>query len=129
MTTPSIDLNVQMPVTYTGSFQAASGGASFRIGGKTTQRPVCPFTGQVMVQIVSSSKSPVYGYAHGGGYNYAQLTESKGKAYNWRCVYNIVVQKGDEVVAYPHIGSASEDPSNVGTTVAITFYPMGEHKN
>ena len=127
MTTPNID--VLMPVTYTGTIPAASGNCYFTIDGKKEPRPIVPFTGLVMVQVVSGSKSPVQGYAHEGGYTYANMGKATGSKYNWRCTYNVVVDKGQQVQAYPYIGTSDSDPANVGAPVSITFLPMGEHKN
>lgn len=127
MTTPNIDLNVLMPVTYTGKFNSDGGRGVFRIKREDVFRVPVPFTGQVMVQIVSGSKSPFYGYAHGGGYTFANLVESTGSPQNWRCVYNVVVGKAGSVEAYPYISRPADEDADA--PVSITFFPMGEHKN
>lgn len=129
MTTPNIDLDVLMPVTYTGTFAGETGQADFTINRKKVQRVAVPFTGQVMVQIVSGTETPVFGYAHGGGYRFAGLSYATGSPGNWRCVYNVVVNKGGTVDAYPNIGTSDSHAKNVGAPVSITFFPMGEHKN
>lgn len=118
-----------LPVTYTGTFAGETGLAVFTINRKKVHRVPVPFTGQVMVQIVSGTETPVYGYAHGGGYKYANLVTATGSAGNWRCVYNIVVGRGQPVYVYPHISNINAAPGNSGAPVSITFYPMGEHKN
>ena len=127
MATPNFEM--LLPITYTGTFAGDSGLADFTINRKKAKRVPVPFTGQVMVQIVSGTETPVYGYAHGGGYTYANLAYAKGSPGNWRCVYNIVVGRGQKVDAYPNIGANDASPGNVGAPVSITFYPMGEHKN
>ena len=128
MTTPIGD-NFVLPVTYTGSFDAPTGTATFKIDGKSVSNVPVPFTGQVLVQIASGSKAPVFGYANGGGYKYNSIVFSTGDAYGWRCVYTVVVNKGQLVTAYPYIGSNDSDPRNVGAPVAITFTPIGNHQN
>ena len=127
MTTRNFEM--LLPVTYTGTFAGETGLADFTINRKKVQRVPVPFTGQVMVQIVSGTETPVYGYAHGGGYTYANLTYATGSRGNWRCVYNIVVTRSQSVDAYPSIGGNDGHAGNVGAPVSITFYPMGEHKN
>ena len=129
MTTPNLDLGALMPVTYTGTFAGESGQADFTISGKKIQRVPVPFTGQVMVQIVSGTETPVLCYANGGGYKFANLSSSTGSPGNWRSAYNVVVNKGQAVDAYPYIGTSNAHPKNVGAPVSITFFPMGEHKN
>lgn len=129
MTTPNINLDVLMPITYTGTFAGETGQADFTINRQKVQRVAVPFTGQVMVQIVSGTETPVFGYANGGGYKFANLVKATGSAGNWRCVYNVVVNKGQTVDVYPYVGSNDGHAKNVGAPVSITFFPMGEHKN
>lgn len=129
MTTPNINLDVLMPITYTGKFAGETGQADFIINRQKAQRVAAPFTGQVMVQIVSATKTPVFGYANGEGYRFASLAYATGTAGNWRCVYNIVVNKGETVDVYPYIGTSDSHAENIGAPVSITFFPMGEHKN
>ena len=129
MATPNIDLNAIMPATYTGTFTGDSGQADFTINRKKVQRVTVPFSGQVMVQIVSGAETPMYGYANGGGYRFANLAYATGSAGNWRCVYNVVVVRGQSVDVYPYISANDGDAKNVGAPVSVTLYPMGEHKN
>lgn len=128
MTTPNAG-DLVLPVTYTGSFEGPTGTATFKIDGQSVSNVSVPFTGQVLVQIASGSRAPVYGYANGGGYKYNSIALSTGAAYGWRCAYAVVVNKGQSVTAYPYIGTGDSDPRNVGAPVSITFFPMGEHKN
>lgn len=127
MTTPNFEK--LLPITYTGTFAGDSGQADFTINRQKTNRIACPFTGQVMVQIVSGTETPMYGYANGGGYQFANLVRATGSAGNWRCVYNIVVGRGQSVDVYPYIGKNDSHAGNAGSPVSVTFYPMGEHKN
>lgn len=123
------DIDVLTPVTYTGTFKGEDGFANFVVNGQSGNRIASPFTGQVMVQIVSGTETPVFGYADGGGYSYANLTQATGSAGNWRCTYNIVVNKRQTVNVYPHIPSYGSHTKNAGAPVSITFFPVGEHKN
>lgn len=127
MTTPNIDLDVLMPVTYTG--RITSGKPVFSIDGKETERPAVPFSGQVMVQIVSGTKNPVLGFAHAGGYSYAKLAESTGQQYQWRCSYTLAVNNARGTSAYPAFAVGVNTAEEEGKPIAITFFPMGEHKN
>lgn len=127
MTTPNINIDVLMPVTYTG--RITSGKPTFVIDGKETDRPAVPFSGQVMVQIVAGTKKPVLGFAHAGGYSYAKLAESTGQPYQWRCMYSLAVSNARGTAAYPAFEVGVNTAEEEGKPIAITFFPMGEHKN
>lgn len=127
MTTPNINVDVLMPVTYTGRIK--SGKPVFVINGMETDKPAVPFSGQVMVQIAAGTKNPVLGFAHAGGYYYANLAESTGKTYQWRCMYSLAVNNARGTTAYPAFAVGVNTTEEEGKPIAITFFPMGEHKN
>ena len=60
MTTPNVG-DLVLPVTYTGTFEGPTGTATFKIDRQSVSNVPVPFTGQVLVQIASGSRAPVYG--------------------------------------------------------------------
>ena len=129
MTTPNID--IQLPVTYVGTIDA-KGYAQFTIAGSTTDKPAVPFTGTALVKITAATKGRPAGAANRGSYNYtvvAPNSRAVGSESSWALTYEVVNGKGQNVQAYPYFDSNNTFPADVGKSVAVTFFPMGEHKN
>ena len=126
MTTPNFE-NL-LPITYTGVFEGQGGDATFTVKGKNVTRPECPFTGQVLVQITSGSRTPINGLANGGGYKFSRLADATGREYSWRTVFVVVVRGWNPVQVYPYIPTNIAVPDDKFTPVAMTFTPLGEHQ-